>query len=115
MRLSEITKDEFVQKLKDPVQFKIKNSVKELRDILDKGKKFKMSQIENISNNGRDIIKFTVFFPQSHVVDYPDEVRELEQTVFDPFRDIIDSKMSDAVYLGVGGQPKVTFIYYLKR
>lgn len=115
MRLTEITAEEFKDKLKDPIQFMIKDSVAELRDIIDKNNKYDMGKIEHIKRSGRDIIKFTIHFPQGYVVDYPDDVRILQQIVFDPFRDITETQMNDAIYVRTGGRPHITFMYYLKR
>ena len=115
MKLTEITKGEFKMKLTDPIQFKIKDSVAELRDIIDSNKKYDMSKIEHVDHHGRDIIKFTIRFPHGYVVDYPEDVTALQRTVFDPFRDITEPEMNDAIYVGTGGRPYITFIYYLKR
>jgi len=115
MRLTEITKDEFKMKLTDPIAFRIKDSVAELRDFVDYNKKYSMGKIEHVDHSGRDIIKFTIGFPQNYVVDYPEDVTVLQSTVFDFFRDITEPEMNDAIYVGTGGRPYITFIYYLKR
>ena len=116
MRITEISKQqEFKMKLTDPIAFRIKDSVAELRDIMDKNSKYDMGKIEHVEHLGRDIIKFTVRFPQNYVVDYPEDVAELQKTVFGPFRDITETEMNDAIYVGTGGRPYITFIYYLKR
>ena len=115
MRLDEITAKEFKEKLTDPIQFMIKDSEAELRDIIDKNSKYDMGKVKHINHSGRDIIKFTVRFPDSYVVEYPEDVNELQRIVFDPFRAITVPEMNDAIYVGTGGRPYITFIYYLKR
>jgi hypothetical protein len=114
MKLTEITSQDFKDKLTDPIQFMIKDSVAKLRDIIDNSN-YKMGKVNHINHSGRDIIKFTVHFPNSFVIDYPEDVNELQRIVFDPFRDITEPKMNDAIYVGTGGRPYITFIYYLKR
>ena len=114
MKLTEITSQDFKEKLTDPIQFMIKDSVAELRDIIDNSN-YKMGKVNHIMHGGRNIIKFTVYFPNSFVVDYPDDVSVLQRLVFDPFRHITEPQMNDAIYTGTGGRPYITFIYYLKR
>ena len=115
MKLTEITSQDFKDKLTDPIQFMIRDSVAELRGIIDMHSKYDMGKVKHINHSGRDIIKFTVRFPDSYVVEYPEDVNELQRIVFDPFRAITVPEMNDAIYVGTGGRPYITFIYYLKR
>jgi len=114
MRLVEITKKEFINKLRDPLRSKTNENMNKLRATL-KGSGYKISKVEYIRHKEWDIIKFVVFFPEDDrdpmEVQVHDSTR-LQKLVFGHFVGLVIPEMSDAIFLR--DPVRVSFIYFLR-
>lgn len=110
MRLDEITKKEFINKLKDPLRSKTKEHMNELRATL-RGGGYKISRVKYSRRKEWDIIKFVVFFSENEEINSDDSTR-LQKLVFGHFVGLIIPEMSDAVFLK--DPSRVSFIYFLR-
>lgn len=110
MKLYEITKDEFVDKLKDPLKFKIKEHINKLRATL-RSTGYKISRVKYIHHKEWNIIKFVVFFSENEEIKSDNSTR-LQRLVFNHFVGLVIPKMSDAVFLK--DPSRILFIYFLR-